>query len=293
MNDLTTVNTYLSSNMDIANISSLLPPSVSYEAFKRAAVTAMVANSELYGSDVNSVMLALSQCATDGLVPDGREAALVTFKCKVKINNRDEWMVKAQYMPMVDGVIKRVMATGQVKSIASKAIYEGDQFEVWDDETGSHFKYSPALVNRGPQYAAFAWVKMSDGTTLTETMIKEDIDRVRASSKTGSYGPWKDWYDRMSCKSVLRRICTRLPNASEILTMCDQGMNMDFDRSTEKNITPLTEGSREKLKSLCSNVDLNAAFEWFSSELNRVVKAFDDLTEDEAARFCVGMENSQ
>ncbi len=99
----------------------------------------MIENAELQKADKQSLVLALTRCAKDGLMPDGREAALVVRSTKV--NN--QFVKKAVYMPMVDGVIKCACQSGQVSSIFVDVVYEADEFKRWADERGKHFKHIP------------------------------------------------------------------------------------------------------------------------------------------------------
>lgn len=211
-------------------IYSLLPSHITPESFTRAAAVAMAKSPDLAEADPNTVIMALSDCAKDGLVPDGREAALVVYNSKVKRNGRDEWIKKAQYLPMVDGVLKRARQSGQIDVIAGKAVFEGDEFDYWMDENGEHIKYRPKFVGRGEFVLSFAFAKLKTGELIVEVMTKEEVDRVRAASKGGQYGPWKDWYDRMAVKSALHRLARRLPNASELMDMLEQGQVMDFHK---------------------------------------------------------------
>jgi recombination protein RecT len=59
-------------------IDALLPVHVTPEQFTRTAANALVENSDLQFADKSS--LVLTRCARDGLLPDGREAALMVRK---------------------------------------------------------------------------------------------------------------------------------------------------------------------------------------------------------------------
>lgn len=232
-------------------IYSLLPSHITPESFTRAAAIAMVKNPDLVQADMNSVIMALSDSAKDGLVPDGREAALVIFNTKQKVNGRDTWVKKAQYLPMVDGVLKRARQSGQVDVIAGKAVYEGDEFDYWLDEHGEHIKYRPNFTNRGVLTLVFAFAKLKSGELIVEVMTKEEIDKVRAASKGSQYGAWADWYDRMGIKSVLHRLARRLPNASELLDMLEAGQEMTFKDVNQASVSQAPE-SRANLQDLKS-----------------------------------------
>ncbi|HHP5355891.1 TPA: recombinase RecT [Aeromonas veronii] len=219
-------------------IEALLPSNVSFDAFVRAAATAMAQNPELANADQKSVIQSLIRCATHGLVPDSREAALVTFKEKQGNN----YVMKAQYIPMVDGVLKRARMSGQVAVIAAKAVFDGDTFDYWMDEQGEHINYRPTFKGRGEFSLAFAFAKLHTGELIVEVMPKDDIERVRSASKTGNseYSPWAKWYDRMAVKSVLHRLARRLPSASELVTLLESGDEFDYGRQQEKTVTQAT-----------------------------------------------------
>lgn len=233
-------------------IYSLLPAHISPESFVRAAAVAMAKSPDLAEADASTMIMALSDCAKDGLIPDGREAALVVYNSKMKRNGQDVWVKKAQYLPMVDGVLKRARQSGQIDVIAGKAVFEGDEFDYWMDESGEHINYRPKLVGRGDFQFAFAFAKLKSGELIVEVMTKEEIDRVRAASKGGQYGPWKDWYDRMAVKSVLHRLARRLPNASELMDMLEQGQQMDFQRGRDVTPAPKPAASIDNLKAAIS-----------------------------------------
>ncbi|GAB3235020.1 recombinase RecT [Pseudaeromonas pectinilytica] len=207
-------------------IEALLPSGVTFESFVRAAATAMAQNPDLANADRKSLIQSLIRCASHGLVPDGREAALVTFKEK----QGNIYIMKAQYIPMVDGVLKRARQSGQIAVIAAKAVFDGDAFDYWMDEQGEHINYRPTYTGRGEFKLAFAFAKLHSGELIVEVMPKEDIERVRAASKTGSseFGPWVKWFDRMSVKSVLHRLAKRLPSASELIALLESGEEMEW-----------------------------------------------------------------
>jgi recombination protein RecT len=91
------------------------------------------------------------------------------------------------------------------------SVYENDQFEVWNDDTGQHIKHWPTPFKpRGEFVGAYA-VARTATTTYVETLNLEEIERIKASSKSGEKGPWSVWYDRMAQKSALHRVKKRVP----------------------------------------------------------------------------------
>ena len=286
MSDLTIIQNELSNDLISAGIESILPKSVKMETFIRCAAIAMVSNKDLAKADKDSVIMALTNCAKDGLIPDNKEAAIVTFNTNVAPQGQQkQWVTKAQYMPMIDGVMKRARMSGQVALLSSKVVYSGDEFDYWVDENGEHINYRPKFEG-GQIKLAFAFAKLTTGELIVEVMSLDDIEKVRAASKTGSYGPWKDWFDRMACKAVMHRLARRLPNSSEIIEMCEQGMNMSFDPRVEKEILPSVENPIEKLKAMLANKDPEKYLPWLG------VESIDDLPDSSASAAVLKLESA-
>lgn len=223
-----------------------LPSNVKPEAFRNAALIAAQDNPKILQCDQPSVFKSLRTLATAGLVPDGREAALVPFNTKID----GKWGSKCQAMPMVFGLIKMVRRSGEVSDIRAHIVYQNEvdqgrfDYVVGDDESLTH---KPILFGeKGNPVAAYAIAKMKDGTTVREFMSAEEIETVRRSSaaqkdystkpaKTSEkpIGIWLDWWAEMWKKTVIRRICKRLDMSSEDMR------RVLVDEDTEmKDVTP-------------------------------------------------------
>lgn len=238
---------------DLQGVNQLLPAHVSYERFVQSAAVAIANNAGLMEADPQSVINSLTQCAKDGLVADNREAALVVFNTK----SGNNWIKKAQYMPMVDGVMKRARQSGEITVIASRAIYQNDKFRAWMDGDGEHIEYEPTMFERGQMVGVFAYAKMKTGEIQFEVMNMDDINKVRAASKSSDTGPWKDWFEGMAKKAVMHRLCRRLPNSAELMEMLERGqmMNWQVDNNQanapqEKVIPQLPEMNSDKWNEL-------------------------------------------
>lgn len=220
-------------------LKSILPDHLPVDRFIKTALIAIQSNPGLLDADRQSLFTSLQRCAGDGLVPDNREAALVEFNTKQKVNGKDEWIKKVQYMPMVDGVLKRARQSGEVSLITARAVHQNDQFDYWVDEHGEHISHRPLFTGeRGLMILVYAMAKMKSGDVIVEPMTMDDIEKVKSASKTSAYGPWKDWFERMALKSALHRLARRLPNSSEIMELLGNDNWMyDFNRK-ERDVTP-------------------------------------------------------
>jgi recombination protein RecT len=221
-------------------IAEVLPQHLSIEKFKRAALIAVTNNPNILKADRQSLFTSLQRCAVDGLVPDNKEAALIEFNTKV--NN--SYVKKIQYLPMIDGVLKRARQSGEISTITARAVYTNDTFDYWVDEDGEHLNHRPNFLgDRGAMSLVYAMAKLKSGEAIVEPMSMADIEKVRGASKTGDKGPWKDWFERMALKSAMHRLARRLPNSSEIMEMLDQGNFMyDFSNKNEKELNTLNTG---------------------------------------------------
>ncbi|MEX9875769.1 recombinase RecT [Providencia rettgeri] len=210
-------------------IESLLPAQVTTEQFIRTAATAMIENPDLQAADKKSLILALTRCAKDGLMPDGREAALVVRSTKV--NN--SYIKKAVYMPMVDGVMKRARQSGQVTNIVSKVVYASDEFEYVIDEFGEHLKHKPAFVDNDEIVKVYSFARLTSGEMVIEVMSRNEIERVRDIATSGKVNSvWVKWFDRMALKTVIHRLTRRLPCASELFSLFDVTQDTNTQEKT-------------------------------------------------------------
>jgi recombination protein RecT len=207
-------------------LEKVLPAHVSVDKFLRVVMTAISQNPDLYRADRRSLFTSCVKCATDGLVPDGREAALVIFNSKdrsLDANGKrvERWIKKVQYMPMVFGILKKVRNSGELQSITANVVLERDQFRYWVDDTGEHVTHEPNVLEaeRGKLIAVYAIAKTKDGGVYVEVMTRGQIEQVRAVSRAKDDGPWKDWYDEMARKSVIRRLSKRLPMSTDLETV--------------------------------------------------------------------------
>ncbi len=201
----------------------VLPPQIPPERFIRVAQTAIQTNPSLLECTRQSLYAACIKAATDGLIPDGREAALVPFKGV------------CQYMPMTAGILKKIRNSGELISIGAHIVYAGDEFAYWIDDSGEHIKHVPDFGNdRIEPKLAYAIAKTRDGGVYIEVMTRTQIEAVRAVSRARDAGPWTQWWEEMAKKSVIRRLAKRLPMSTDIEGMFERdNENYDFQQGSE------------------------------------------------------------
>ena len=217
-----------------------LPPDVSVDQFTRVVLTALQQNQELMGvDDKQSLYNSCVKAAQDGLLPDGREGALVIFNKK----DGNNWRKGVQWMPMVNGLVKRAAKSGIV--LDAHVVYANDKFEytLGDSPTITHVP-TPFSENRGEPIGVYAIATLDDGTKKREVMSKAEVETVRQASKMAAGGPWKDWWSEMARKTVVRRLFKSLPlktpkdpTMATAVTRVDE----DFDDTPATDTAPVIE----------------------------------------------------
>lgn len=203
----------------------VLPANIPPERFSRVALTALQQTPSLLKCDRKTLVQEFLKCATDGLIPDGREAAIVPFKGSAK------------YMPMVGGLVKRMHQTGNIHTITAHVVFKGEEFEYFIDESGEHLRYRPMLdaVNRSEEpHVTFAIIMMKDGAKYIEVLTESDIKAIRNVSKAND-GPWNGpFVNEMRKKSALRRVAKRAPHGADLDALLERD-NEFYDLNGKDN----------------------------------------------------------
>lgn len=124
----------------------------------------------------------------------------------------------------------------KIKDIYAKVVREGDEFteEIEDGQPSIDFK--PLPFNGGDIIGAFAVVLYQDGGMSYETMSVADINSVRNNySKASQSKAWKNSFDEMCKKTVLRRLCKHIETDFESIeahSAWEDGSGMDFSAPT-------------------------------------------------------------
>ena len=207
----------------IPQFQAALPPHIAPEKFVRVAQTAILTDPSIAKLERNSLFKVCIEAAQDGLLPNGKEGAIVPF------GNKATWM------PMVAGVLKKVRNSGEIASITAQIVHENDEFDFWIDENGENIKHRPNLFKpRGAEIATYAMAKLKDGSLYIEVLTNEDIKAIQNCSR-GNGGPWKTFPGEMKKKSAIRRLAKRLPMSTDVEnTLQKDDKYYDFDK--EKKI---------------------------------------------------------
>jgi recombination protein RecT len=154
-----------------------------------------------------SLMAALLECARLGHEPGTDSFYLVPFGNEI------------QGIEGYRGVVERIFRAGAVSSVKAELVYEKDHYRFNPTQMQvPEFEPDDFATDRGALIGAFAYAEMKDGSVSRVVRINRTyIEKVRAQSRgsNSASSPWKQWYDQMVLKTVLRRLEPFVPTSTE------------------------------------------------------------------------------
>ena len=208
-----------------------LPGHISADKFVRTAQTAVALTRNIEKANPQSLLSACSKAAADGLILDGREAALVIDR------NGD-----VQYRPMMRGLLKLAWQSGEIKGMVVEIVRKGDVFRHAPTNLTQPITHE---VNhegeRGNPFVVYALAELKDGGIVHEVMSVDDVNRIRDRSdawkayKAGKIKstPWHTDWSEMARKTAFRRLSKYLPSSTDKDRFAQAVERIDDDYSFE------------------------------------------------------------
>lgn len=189
------------------NLEALLPSWVSVDKFNSVVMTAVQQDPEVLNSDRTSLFLACRDAASDGLLPDKKQGALVTFNTK----GRDgQWQKKVQWLPMVAGVRQLLSRAGF--SIRAEIVYANDKFRYVQGDNPSIEHEGVVFGDRGEPVGVYAIATYREtGEMFRDAMDWSEILYIKGISRSGDKGPWGKFESQMARKTIIHRLAKQLP----------------------------------------------------------------------------------
>lgn len=224
-----------------------LPPHIPVERFMRVVMTAVQSNRYLLNADRQSLFGAAMKAAQDGLLPDGRDGALVPYGSEVT------------WIPMIGGLRKKVRNSGEIATWDVHAVYENDQFDfAFGDDP--HIAHKPALDDRGKLIAVYSIATLKTGEKTREVMGVKEVEAIRNRSaafklfKAGKIKstPWDSDFDEMAKKTVARRHSKVLPMSTDLddLIRRDDELYNYEGASDRMSVEPASRTLAERMEAL-------------------------------------------
>jgi recombination protein RecT len=197
-----------------------LPAHIPVERFVRVIMTAVQNTPKLLACDRQSFFNACMRAAQDGLLPDGREGAIVPFGDDDDDGGRRRGDgAKATWMPMIQGLRKVARNSGEIDTWDVHLVYEGDQFtyELGDDPYIKHRPAPTGGLHRKITHA-YSVCRLKDGGLSRDVMNIEEIEDIRKAFSRAKKGPWSNpaSYGEMCKKTIARRHSKMLPKSTDL-----------------------------------------------------------------------------
>lgn len=203
---------------------AVMPKGFTPERLIQMAATARQRTPKLAECDMGSFLSCCLQCASLGLEPsavDGLGRAYIIPRWNGKTRTYE-----ATFQLGKNGMLELVQRSGKVSNLRTQCVYEGDDFDFGEDETGLHFHFKPdfdAEHTTDNLKLVYLSCRLNDGGNVFLYMTKRELDKLRdvnaAKDRSGKViGPWVTEYEAMCEKSVIRRAFSRgmLPRSVEV-----------------------------------------------------------------------------
>lgn len=206
----------------LVSVESALPKDFNRERFVQNCIAVMNENPALAKINPAQVIQGLCKGAYLGLDFMNRECYLIPYGTSVQFQTDYKGEVK----------FTKKYSVRKIKDIYAKVVRKGDEFveEIVDGQPSIDFK--PLPFNGDEIIGAFAVVLYQDGGMAYEAMSVADINSVRNNySKASQSKAWKNSFDEMCKKTVLRRLCKHIETDFESVeahNAWEDGSGMDF-----------------------------------------------------------------
>lgn len=196
-----------------------LPTHLSPDRFVRVALTAMMKTPNLEKCSQESLFKVLLDLSSLGLEPDGRHCHLIPFE------NNKTGKTEVQLIIDYKGLIALAKRSGEVVNWRAELVCEKDEF-TWENGVVTHKINWLDQEGRGNTLAVYSHVRNVNGIDDYEVMTSDQVNKIKARSKSQKFGPWVTDWDEMAKKTVMRRHSKRLTLSPEF----NEALEKDDDK---------------------------------------------------------------
>lgn len=239
----------------LISVENALPKDFNRERFVQNCLAVMNENPDLAKINKAATIQGLLKGAYLGLDFMNKECYLIPYGNSVSFQTDYKGEVK----------FTKKYSTRKIMDIYAKVVREGDSFteEIIDGKPSIDFK--PVVFSKKDIIGAFAVVLFKDGGMMYEVMSVDDINSVRNNySKASQSKAWKNSFDEMCKKTVLRRLCKHIDTDFESVeahSAWEDGSGMDFSTT----VAPVSD--REEVIDVFEDVSGNAEVEVLTEQI--------------------------
>ncbi len=207
--------------------------------FLRIATFCIRTNPKLMTCSTPSLLSSLMQSAQLGLEPGVLGHCYLVPFWSEKLKS-----FEATFIISYKGMIELARRSGNIQSIAARIVYENDEFQ-FEYGLEERLIHKPCIQGeRGKMKLVYMVAHFVGGGHYIEVMTKAEIDAVMMSSKSYDKkkgqptGPWKDHYEEMAKKTVIRRAWKYLPISVDDARVVEQEGTVKHDISEDMSTVP-------------------------------------------------------
>lgn len=201
-------------------IAAVMPREMNEQRLYQMFVSAINREPKLAECTVESVLSCFMRCTSLGLEPSNVNGLGMAYILPYGNKNYRTGQKEATLIIGYKGMLTLARRSGDLQSIHAQAVYEGDEFEYWEDEHGQHFKFR---ANRNAEHDpakltdVYVNAQLTNGGFVFEHMTRAEVDAImrRSPSASAKATPWKTDYEAMALKTVIRRSFRYLPVSTE------------------------------------------------------------------------------
>lgn len=221
-NKIETISNYLSNDIVRNKIEEMLKDSKKAANFITSVITLVSNNESFRNVDKHTILTACLQATSLDL----------PINSNLGFAHIIPYAGKCQFQMGYKGFIQLAQRSGQFETISDSPVYEGQLIEE-NPLTGFVFDWKAKKSDRVIGYVAY--FKLLNGFSKMLYMTIEDLDKhARKYSQTykKGYGNWKDNFDAMARKTVLKLLLSKYaPLSTEMqkAILTDQSIIHDFE----------------------------------------------------------------
>jgi recombination protein RecT len=199
----------------VKELNKALPSHMNAERLVRIALTSLRMNPELYKCDPMSFIGALFQAAQLGLEPNIQgEAYLIPYNIK--------GTMMVQFQVGYQGLIKLFWNHQSSVSLHVDKVCQKDAFIYNAAISDIRHQFNP-FEDRGEIIGYYASAVLKGGGKCAKVMSKDEImsfakkfSKCWTGTEFRQYTPWREHFDQMAFKTVLKQLMKLLPKSIEI-----------------------------------------------------------------------------
>ena len=200
------------------------------ESFVASVLAVINDTPELKKADNNSIMAAAMKAA----VLDLPVEKSLGFAYVIPYYNSKERKHEAQFQIGYKGYLQLAQRSGVISKISRGKVYENQfiSYNPLDEELDVDF----TVEGQGEVVGYFAKLILTNGFSHLVYWSKDKIEKHRDKFSKSKYGPWKDNFDAMALKTVIKDLLRDAPMSIQ-MQIKEDGTTGSFKQGT-KDVTP-------------------------------------------------------